>query len=137
MADTASHSSGGPQSDDQLGYWRNMKQQAEAGTFRLDPDLATELRKHAEEMRVRLAELLNQANRLGALDGFGSLPSSTALKNAFEQKANGSPDSLINQYGKAIEVVTLMRDTYDLSIQKLTSQDAAAAGSIGRAAGGL
>ncbi|MFI5782596.1 hypothetical protein [Nocardia sp. NPDC051570] len=133
MADPVSAASGQPQFDSQVAYWRNLKQQAEGGTFRLDPDLATELRNHAEEMRQKLVELQRRARNLSTLSGFGALPSSTTLQTAFEQKADGGPDSLVVQYARAIEIVTLMRDTYELSIRKLTGQDSAAADAIGQA----
>ncbi|MFI5780940.1 hypothetical protein [Nocardia sp. NPDC051570] len=137
MTESVTAASGKPQLDDQLAYWRNLKQQAESGSFRIDSDLATDLRDHAEDMRRKLVDLLTQANRLSTLGGFGALPSSLALKTAFATKANGGPESLVAQYGKAIDIVTLMRDTYELSIQKLTGQDAASAAAVAQTAGGV
>ncbi|KZM68383.1 hypothetical protein [Nocardia terpenica] len=133
MAEPQGDSGKPPQFTDQLAYWRSLKQQAEGGTFRLDPDLAQALRNRAETMRKHLEEdLLITARKLAHLDGFGTLPSSLALKQAFEQKADGAPDSAVNQYKAAIDIVTTMRDTYDTVIQKLLAQDHASAVAIGK-----
>jgi hypothetical protein len=126
------------QFSDQLTYWKDLKQQAEDGTFQLDLSLATDLKNHAETMRHHLEdEALLRARRMSHITGFGTLPSSTALKAAFESKADGAPDSLTAQYKKAIDIVTTMRDTYNIVITKLTGTDQDHAAAITKQTGKL
>ncbi|MBU3064448.1 hypothetical protein KO481_23305 [Nocardia sp. NEAU-G5] len=123
---------------DQLSYWRNLKQQADEGTFSLDEGLAVDLKKHCETMLSELNNnLLHGANQLGYLTGFGTLPSSVALQAAFEAKATTAPDSLSAQYKKAIDIVTTMRDTYNIVITKLTASDHNSAAAISKQTGKL
>ncbi|RJO78706.1 hypothetical protein D5S18_03940 [Nocardia panacis] len=88
------------------------------------------MRKHLDE------DLLRTARRLARLNGFGTLPSSVVMKEAFEKKAEGAPDSAGRQYRAAVDVVVAMRDTYDAVIQKLTAQDQANAAAINQATEG-
>ncbi len=121
------------QFNDQLSYWRSLKQQAGDGTFSLDTSLANDLKGHAETLLKHLNdELLPSANDLGYLTGFGSLPSSRALKSAFEVKAITAPDALIAQYKQAIDIVTTMRDTYDAVLSKFSEADHSAAAAISK-----
>ncbi|MET8776784.1 hypothetical protein ABZV58_17415 [Nocardia sp. NPDC004654] len=116
-----------PQSiDDSLAQWRGYKQKAESGEFRMDPQIGDALRNRAETMLNGLEDvLLVKASDLGQIGGFGTLPSALALKGKFENKAVNDSDSAVNQLKKHIDLVTLMRDTYALSIRKLSDTDQA------------
>ncbi|MGW4739598.1 hypothetical protein [Nocardia xishanensis] len=112
--------------DDALAQWRGYKQKAEAGEFRMDHQIGDALRNRAEVMLKGLEDyLLVKASDLGQISGFGTLPSAEALKKKFENKAVNDSDSAVNQLKKHIDVVTLMRDTYALSIRKLSDTDQA------------
>ncbi|WP_435592534.1 hypothetical protein [Nocardia sp. bgisy118] len=116
-----------PQSiDDALAQWRGYKQKAESGEFRMDHQIGDALRNRAEAMLNGLEDfLLVKASDLGQIGGFGTLPSAQALKAKFENKAVNDSDSAVNQLKKHIDLVTLMRDTYALSIRKLSDTDQA------------
>ncbi|MEV6392391.1 hypothetical protein [Nocardia xishanensis] len=112
--------------DNALAQWRNYKQKAESGEFRMDPQIGDALRGRAQTMLDGLEkDLLRRASDLGQLSGFGTLPSAEALKTKFENKADTDSDSAVNQLKKHIDLVTLMRDTYALSIRKLSDTDQA------------
>ncbi|SNY81537.1 hypothetical protein SAMN04244553_3135 [Nocardia amikacinitolerans] len=117
--------------DDALAQWRTYKQKAESGEFRMDPQIGDALRGRAQTMLDGLEkDLLRRASDLGQIGGFGTLPSAQALKTKFENKAVNDPDSAVNQLKKHIDLVTLMRDTYALSIRKLSETDQANASQL-------
>ncbi|MEV0032842.1 hypothetical protein [Nocardia sp. NPDC050793] len=112
--------------DAALAQWRSYKQKAESGEFRMDPQIGEALRGRAQTMLDGLQkEVLRRAQDLGRLGGFGTLPSAQALKTKFENKAITDADSAVNQLKKHLDLLTLMRDTYALSIRTLADADQA------------
>ncbi|MCP2299975.1 hypothetical protein APR11_006438 [Nocardia amikacinitolerans] len=109
-----------------LAQWRNYKQKAESGEFRMDHEIGDALRNRAETMLKGIEDvLLVKANDVAHLSGFGTLPSAQALQAKFQNKAVSDNDSAANQLKKHIDLLMLMRDTYALSIRKLTDTDQA------------
>ncbi|RBO90902.1 hypothetical protein [Nocardia puris] len=115
-----------------LSQWRQYKQSAESGEFRMDEQLGGALKKRCDTPFLSGLEkdLLRMAGDLGQLSGFGTLPSAEALRQKFQNKAVSDADSAVNQLMKHIELVSLMRDTYALAIRKLTDQDQANANGL-------
>ncbi|MCP2280315.1 hypothetical protein [Nocardia amikacinitolerans] len=114
-----------------LAQWQQYKQKAESGEFRMDAQIGDALRGRAQTMLDGLEQvLLVTAKQLGRINGFGTLPSAEALKAKFENKAVNDSDSAVNQLKKHIDLVTLMRDTYALSIRKLSETDQANASQL-------
>ncbi|MFI9403098.1 hypothetical protein [Nocardia sp. NPDC052316] len=110
-----------------LTRWQALKKQAEGGELRLDPEIGTRLAAHAGRMRDQLDVMVTNATRLAFLSGFGSLGSAQALQGKFAQKADNGNDSAVNRLKQSIDVVTLMKETYELAIGKLQESDQSAA----------
>ncbi|MFE6922751.1 hypothetical protein ACFVAV_17060 [Nocardia sp. NPDC057663] len=120
---------------DQATYWRNLKQQALAGTFRMEEGLGEALRSACEQYVTELAELKNDTKELEHLSGWGGLETAILLKQKFEQKAvSGSADdpndSADKRLASHIEIAQLMRDTFAAAIGKLQAVDGQNAGDI-------
>ncbi|MEU7217261.1 hypothetical protein [Nocardia iowensis] len=110
-----------------LTRWQTLKKQAEGGEFRLDEQIGQDLARHAEQMRTKLQNMLNKAGELEHLSGFGSLTSAGDLRNKFALKANNGDDSAVKRLKQSIDVVILMKETYELAIGKLKESDQSAA----------
>ncbi|GAA5042017.1 hypothetical protein [Nocardia callitridis] len=111
-----------------LDRWKSLKTRAEGGDLRLDTETGQQLAGHAERMYSALEELVPQAQRLEHLSGFGSLSSAESLRGKFASKAGNSDDSAKKRISQSLEVVKLMKETYELAIRKLTDTDQSTAG---------
>ncbi|WP_107654476.1 hypothetical protein [Nocardia suismassiliense] len=110
-----------------LTRWQTLKTQAESGELRLDTETGTALARHAQRMSDQLSLMMDRASSLAFLSGFGTLHSADALRNKFAQKANNGNDSAVKRLQQSIDVVTLMKETYELAIGKLQESDQSAA----------
>lgn len=110
-----------------LTRWQALKKQAEGGELRLDTDIGTALAEHAQRMLDRLDTMTANAAGLAFLSGFGTLESAKALQDKFAQKANTGEDAAVKRLKQSIQVVTLMKETYELAIGKLKESDQSAA----------
>ncbi|CAM4516067.1 hypothetical protein NONI108955_40260 [Nocardia ninae] len=110
-----------------LTRWQTLKTQAESGELRLDTEIGTALARHAQRMSDQLSLMMDRASSLAFLSGFGTLQSADALRNKFAQKANNGNDSAVKRLQQSIDVVTLMKETYELAIGKLQESDQSAA----------
>lgn len=117
----------GAQMEAAVARWQTLKKQAEVGELRLDEQIGTDLARHADQMRTKLGKMLNDAMSLDRLTGFGTLSSAEALRGKFAAKANDGTDSAVQRLKQSIDVATLMSETYNLAIGKLTESDQAAA----------
>ncbi|WP_378737768.1 hypothetical protein [Nocardia brasiliensis] len=110
-----------------LARWQTLKTQAEGGELRLDTEIGTALASHAQRMREQLDLMMNRAKNLAFTSGFGTLQSAEALRDKFALKANNGDDSAVKRLQQSLEVVTLMKETYELAIGKLKESDQSAA----------
>ncbi|WP_338772498.1 hypothetical protein V7968_13805 [Nocardia vulneris] len=107
--------------------WQALKKQAEGGELRMDEQIGAALAKHAADMRAKLDLMVSDADNLKRLAGFGTLASADALRAKFAGKAGTEDDAAIKRIKQSIEVVTLMSETYNLAIGKITESDKSAA----------
>ncbi|PXX61462.1 hypothetical protein DFR70_10820 [Nocardia tenerifensis] len=110
-----------------LTRWQTLKTQAEGGELRLDTDIGQQLAAHAERMRTKLNGLMNKAVELEHLSGFGTLASAEDLRQKFALKANNGNDSAVKRLKQSIDIATLMKETYELAIRKISESDQSAA----------
>ncbi|MCP2320798.1 hypothetical protein APR12_006185 [Nocardia amikacinitolerans] len=115
----------GAQMQQQSAQWKTLKQQAESGQLQMDPEIGRELAAHAERMAKALDVLTSQARWLSYLGGFGTLSSANALQGKFSSKALGGDDAAVTRLGQSIEVLTLMKETYELAAKTLSETDQA------------
>ncbi|GAD84887.1 hypothetical protein FEK33_00825 [Nocardia asteroides NBRC 15531] len=120
---------------DQAAYWRNLKQQAVAGSFRMEEGLGEALRAACEQYVTALQDLKFGTKEVAHLSGWGGLETALILKAKYEAKAiTGSGDdpndSADKRLATHIEIAELMRDTFAAAIGKLQSVDGQNAGDL-------
>ncbi|MET8776776.1 hypothetical protein ABZV58_17375 [Nocardia sp. NPDC004654] len=108
-----------------VAHWQTLKQQAESGELRMDPEIGRELAGHAEQMGKKLDGLVRQAGFLAYVSGFGTLASAVALKDKFALKASDGNDAAVLRLKQSIEVLTLMKQTYELAAKTMSETDQA------------
>lgn len=120
---------------DQAEYWRNLKQQAVAGSFRMEDGLGEALRAACEQYVTDLENLKDKVRAVEYLSGWGGLETALILKAKFEAKAvagsaDDPNDSADKRLASHIEIAQLMRDTFAAAIGKLQSVDGQNAGAL-------
>ncbi|MEU5406266.1 hypothetical protein [Nocardia asteroides] len=120
---------------DQATYWRNLKQQAVSGSFRMEEGLGEALRAACEQYVTDLTNLKLDTRRLEHLSGWGGLETALILKAKYEAKAvagtgDDPNDSADKRLATHIEIAELMRDTFAAAIGKLQSVDGQNAGDL-------
>ncbi len=113
---------------DQATYWRNLKQQAVAGNFRMEEGLGESLRSACEQYANELKDLQRDTKKLEHLSGWGGLDTAVLLKQKFEAKAvagsaDDPNDSADKRLASHIEIAQLMRDTFAAAIGKFQAVD--------------
>ncbi|WP_040796805.1 hypothetical protein [Nocardia higoensis] len=113
---------------EQLKTWQNLKQQGIDGEFRLDKDIGHAIITHCETFLLSLDEMLQTAQNLEHLSGYGGLPSAQQLQQKFIHKAVGGGDhdpndNAVSRIMQHIEIVTTMRDAYRAAIGELQNVD--------------
>ncbi|BDT85418.1 hypothetical protein [Nocardia cyriacigeorgica] len=122
-----------PSGTELLSHWKTLKTQAENGELRLDTRVGEALKAHADALLLKLNTMLGRTQDLAFVSGFGKLGSAVELQKKFAAKAVTDEDSAANRLKESIEIVTLMRDTYELSIRRLQETDQSTAGALGQA----
>ncbi|MBF6090646.1 hypothetical protein [Nocardia cyriacigeorgica] len=122
-----------PNGAELLSHWKTLKTQAENGELRLNTEVGEALKRHADELLLKLNSMLGRTQDLAFVSGFGTLGSAVELQKKFAAKAVSDEDSAANRLKESIDIVTLMRDTYALSISRLQETDQSTAGALGQA----
>lgn len=84
-------------------------------------------------MLIQLENMVSQAASLKYLTGFGDLNSARALQEKFARKADGDEDSAVQRLKECIDIVKVMRDTYEIAARQITETDQSTAGELGAA----
>ncbi|TLG00259.1 hypothetical protein FEK35_24630 [Nocardia cyriacigeorgica] len=117
---------------DQLQHWQNLKTQAQNGVLRVEPELGRALMARCDTFLAALETMRTDAMRLQYVGGFGSLKSADALAKKFASKAVGAEDSAVTRIEQSIDIVTTMRQTYELAIRTITETDQAIGQQLGK-----
>lgn len=107
----------------QLKHWQTMKAQAESGELVMESDIAAKLAARCETYLGQLDDLVDRADDLQYISGFGDLRSAKALAEKFSEKAVGAEDSAVNRLNQAIEIVKLMKQTFELAGKQISETD--------------
>lgn len=91
--------------------------------FSLDSKTAELLRDCCGDWLGELRKLFVPAQRLGTVDGFGTLSSGQALRDKFAQKAVGGPDALVDVLASHIAVVEAMQAQFQACIDNALDQE--------------
>lgn len=97
--------------------------EASAGQLKLDPSVAQDLAKAADEWLEVLDQLKAELPVIRKVDGLGDFIMGQLLKGKFEQLASGGPQSLETVLDQHIEATTNLKTGYASSIEALTDQD--------------
>ncbi|MFI9537581.1 hypothetical protein ACIG56_30615 [Nocardia fusca] len=118
-----------------LQQWQGLKVQAENGELRMDAAIADKLKTRCDTFIDELEDMLNTSGHLAAVSGFGTLKSAAALQAKFAAKAVKDSDSASNRLKTAIDIVTLMRETFELSAARIQETDSSTSNVLGNAGG--
>ncbi|MFE4502512.1 hypothetical protein ACFRFQ_21895 [Rhodococcus sp. NPDC056743] len=91
--------------------------------FNVNPNVAKPLAIACEALVAEYRLLVNDAQHIKQLGGFGTLKSGLALQEKFQEKAFGSPDSLVNALESHITVVDGMRAYFQKCIDNAAMQE--------------
>lgn len=116
-----------------LQQWQNLKTQAENGDLRMEEGIATQLAGRCNAFIDRLDEMLRTADHLGTLSGFGKLRTAEALRDKLARKGAGDPDSATNRLQAAIDIVSLMKETFELAGRRIEETDQSTSSALGNA----
>ncbi|MGW5315428.1 hypothetical protein [Nocardia thailandica] len=120
--------------EDQAAYWRNMKQQAINGQFKIEGDLGQAIAGVVSQYITDLEAQKVEAGRLQYLSGWGGLPSAKAIQQKLEKKAvagGDAGDSATKRLDQHIAIARDQRDTFLAAIGKLQAVDQQTAGALG------
>ena len=116
-----------------LQQWQTLKTQAENGELRMEEGIATQLAGRCNTFIDRLDEMLRTAEHLGTLSGFGNLRTAEALRDKLARKGVGDPDSAANRLKAAIDIVSLMKETFELAGRRIEETDQSTSSALGNA----
>ncbi|MBF6312134.1 Uncharacterised protein [Nocardia farcinica] len=112
-------------SEHTISQWQQFRDQARAGELFLDDAAAAQACLDAcDEFAQAYADLLVAAQRAQRVSGFGGFNIADELADLFHKQATGEPGSIDQVILDTIAVVKDMREIMQLSIDRLTEQDA-------------
>ncbi|MBF6351511.1 hypothetical protein IU448_21215 [Nocardia flavorosea] len=116
-----------------LQQWQTMKTQAESGELRMEADISDKLKARCHAYKTQLEQLLIMTDQLQYVEGFGGLRSAGYLRNKFANKAVADADSAANRLKTAIDIVSLMEETFELTARRLEETDQSTSSALGNA----
>ncbi|MET8795637.1 hypothetical protein ABZV91_04130 [Nocardia sp. NPDC004568] len=119
-----------------LQQWQNLKTQAESGQLHMDTAIVDKLKVRCDTFIGDLEDMLSQAGFLSTLSGFGTLKSAESLQKKFVAKAVQDTDSASNRLKTAIDIVTLMKETFELSAGRVLESDTSTSNALGNTGSG-
>lgn len=122
------------QPEDQLKHWQNLKSQAENGELVMEADIAAKLAQRCDTFIGQLNDAIDKAYDLQYISGFGGLRSSTQLAEKFANKAAGDEDSALNRLKQSVQIVELMKATFELSTKQISETDQQTSQALGNTA---
>lgn len=103
--------------------WQYLATEAEAGRLYLDPSVAKGCRDACNRQIELYAQLRDNLRYMRNVTGLGRFDCSDELAKMLGSKATGGDGDVDGALKEHIEVVTLIRDTIQKSVDKLEAQD--------------
>ncbi|MFE7746238.1 hypothetical protein [Nocardia sp. NPDC057455] len=103
--------------------WRKVLELATSGDISLHPEIGKGLDKVCDDYLDRLDAILQMADRVKVIDGFGPFPSGQALREKFTGKAAGSDQSLDAVLMQHIDAVKLAKEVVAKAIANFVELD--------------
>lgn len=118
----------------QLAHWQNLKTQAENGELVMAADIAGKLAQRCDTFIGQLNDAIDKAYDLQYVSGFGGLRSAIQLAEKFANKAVNDEDSAVNRLKQSVEIVELMKQTFELSAEQISETDQQTSQDLGNTA---
>lgn len=122
------------QPENQLKHWQNLKTQAENGELVMEADIAGKLAQRCDTFVGQLNDAIDKAYDLQYVSGFGTLRSATQLSEKFANKAVSEEGSAVNRLKQSVQIVELMKATFELSAKKVGETDQQISQALGNTA---
>lgn len=119
------------QPENQLKHWQNLKTQAERGELVMEADIAGKLAQRCDTFIGQLNDAIDKAYDLQYVSGFGGLRSATQLAQKFANKAVNDEDSAVNRLKQSVQIVELMKATFELSAKQISETDQQTSQAVG------
>ncbi|WP_216906739.1 hypothetical protein [Nocardia noduli] len=113
--------------EDEVPLWRYLSGEAEEGRLYLDESVAKSCRDACNEQIGIYEDLLKDLQIMSAVSGFGRFDCSDELAKMFGQKAISGDGDVHTALIEHIEVLGLIRDTIQISVERYEAQQQAAA----------
>ncbi|MFI2283030.1 hypothetical protein [Nocardia beijingensis] len=103
--------------------WQFLADEAKGGRLYLDPSVAKECRDACDRQIHLYQDLRNDLLYMRNVTGFGKFECSDELANMLGAKAIGGDGDVDSALREHIDVLTLMRDTIQISVDRIGAQD--------------
>ncbi|TCJ89613.1 hypothetical protein [Nocardia alba] len=112
---------------DEKSRWQYLNEEAKAGRLYLDPSVATSCRDASNKQIALFGQLKNDLRILSTVTGLGRFTAADELAKMLGMKAIGGERDFDTAFKEHIEVLTLIRDTIEISVKKYEDQQIAQA----------
>ncbi|WP_405181365.1 hypothetical protein OG225_09645 [Nocardia sp. NBC_01377] len=113
--------------EDEVPLWRYLSGEAKEGRLYLDESVAKSCRDACNEQIGIYEDLLKDLQIMSTVSGFGRFDCSDELAKMFGQKAISGDGDVHTALIEHIEVLGLIRDTIQISVERYEAQQQAAA----------
>ncbi|MFE3544770.1 hypothetical protein ACFXK0_17565 [Nocardia sp. NPDC059177] len=107
---------------DEKNRWQTLKAEAQAGNLYLDPSVAKGCRDASNKQIELFKTLKDDLVTLKTVTGLGRFNCSDQLAKMLGMKAVGGERDFDTAFKEHIEVLELIRDTIEISVQKYENQ---------------
>ncbi|MFD6401023.1 hypothetical protein [Nocardia sp. NPDC060249] len=114
-------------SEDEKSRWQYLNEEAKAGRLYLDPSVATSCRDASNKQIDLFIQLKNDLQYVSSVSGLGRFNAADELAKMLGMKAIGGERDFDTAFKEHIEVLTLIRDTIEISVKKYEDQQTAQA----------
>ncbi|MEV6280095.1 hypothetical protein [Nocardia sp. NPDC051832] len=108
--------------------WSYLASEAKAGRLYLDQSVAKDCRDACNKQISLYESLISKLDVMKRVTGFGRFDCSDDLAAMLGQKARGGEGDVYTALMEHISVITLIRDTIQVSVDKYEAQDTTNAG---------
>ncbi|MBF6468897.1 hypothetical protein IU427_27580 [Nocardia beijingensis] len=103
--------------------WQFLASEAKGGRLYLDPSVAKECRDACDKQIQLYQDLRNDLLYMRKVTGLGRFDCADELANMLGAKAIGGDGDVDSALKEHIEVLTLIRDTIQISVDRIGAQD--------------
>ncbi|MBF6473416.1 MULTISPECIES: hypothetical protein [Nocardia] len=103
--------------------WQRVLDLANSGEISLNPEIGKGLDRACDDYLDRLDAILQMADRVKVIDGFGPFPSGQALREKFAGKAAGTEQSLDAVLMQHIDAVKIAKEVVAKAIANFVELD--------------